>query len=1441
MATIATIAAITGTGTVYAVNAQGAQRVVQAGSTLEAGETLRTVGNVQVDLMGMDGNMLHVNPDQVVKLDDNVFKTDQTPTTADAALTTPVTADTVIQALDRGQDLSTALDATAAGLDGGGGGGGSTFVQLGRISEGVSGNTYGFDFSGLGVPAIDVGVGQVVTATAAVGTVTATISINPVAGDGVISAAERTETTVVSGTVGGDAKVGDTVTLTVNGTLYLAKVEAGPNGTFIYSTEVKTSDLEASGRVDASYTATSADGTESATVTTHAAVVTDYKADATITIDPIGDDVITPAEAADGQRTTITGTVTGDAKVGDTVTILVNGHSYQGSVSQGEAGLVFSVPNVLVSDLAADKTIDASITVTDPYGNQFTAHDTHTVTGSSTISNDGQAVTEDANVSEGGTLNAHGAVVLTATTSDGSGVVNPATLKQVSAGEALGTLSVHADGSYDFSVANSTVQNLAAGESVVQTYEVQSADGTATSTITITIYGSNDAPRITTASDLSGGVVEDGKQVATGTIVSTDVDHHAVLTFTASGGPAPANEWGSGGGYGTFGVDSSTGDWTYTLDNGRNGTYDKTQQLAQGETRTETYTVTVTDEHGASASENVVITITGTNDAPTILSQYTSTSGAVAENTLGVATGNVSAQDVDNGAQLTFAVDGANSSSYGSFSVQYGQWTYQLNGESAAVHALGAGETVQETYTVLVTDEHGAAVRQNVVITITGSNDAPQISGASDAAGDVKEDTTLQASGTIVATDVDHHAVLTFSASGGPQAEGEGSSGAYGSFGVDASTGAWTYTLDNGTNGSNTQTQRLAEGETRTETYKVTVTDEHGASATESVVITITGTNDAPTLSSGSFSGSVLESTTLTTSGTVQGIDVDNGAKLSYSLDGATSSGYGSFSLSGGQWTYQLNDTALVRSLGTGDTVHETYTVRVTDEHGAFATKDVLITITGINHPPSVDTESGNPQLAVDESGLALGTQAGHATTSTNGTFALGDGDGLNNLDHITVGGQMVSMDDLANSGTSHVSLALDDGTFLITGYSAGVVSYTFTLGAAIHSTEGQGANLQNNALAIAVTVVDKELATASDVIHIAVKDDAPLLQVTNAVLHSFNSEDSSGSHANNGFGNGDQTAPGNSNNHNNAENAGGDGSTSSSSSESSSSAFSSIAATGSLVVMGADTEGSSIHWTTRPEGLTSNGLEVKYSEQGNVLTGYTGEEGHTTQVFTMTANANGTYEFVQLAALSTASDEDNGGSEHSNNGNDKEHNDNGQGNDGEGKDHTDSGDCSTANTLVFGFTATDGDADTANGTVSITLENSTLTHTANASDVYKLSYTEGDAISLQAFDASHSSAKGGDVLDLRDLLVNEHSADGTFNLDKYLHFSEEGSGQNASVVISVDHNGSSTSSAFAADQHIKLENMTLTSLKDALGAGSTSDVDLIHKMLDHGNLKTDT
>ena len=369
MAQFATLAAINGNGTVYAVNAQGVSRALKVGDELLKGETIRTVGDVRVELLMEDGRLLAVAPAQSVRLDDHVVESDQRPTTQDSAVTAPATADTIIQALERGTDLNQTLDATAAGLGAGGGAdGGSTFVQLLRITEGVDPLSYNYSFAAP-APTPDLQTLPLVPTD-----VTANITIGTIAGDNIINITEAAQpTTAVTGTVGGDVKVGDIVTLLVNGNTYTAPVTASEGGALVYSVNVNTSDLIADNTIEASVTTTNAAGTASATATTDTTIAVDINIAASITINTIaGDDIINAAENSQ-TNTTITGSVGGDAKVGDAVTLTVHGNTYTTSVVAGPEGTLVYSKDVLTSDLVADKNVHATVTATDPAGNTASA------------------------------------------------------------------------------------------------------------------------------------------------------------------------------------------------------------------------------------------------------------------------------------------------------------------------------------------------------------------------------------------------------------------------------------------------------------------------------------------------------------------------------------------------------------------------------------------------------------------------------------------------------------------------------------------------------------------------------------------------------------------------------------------------------------------------------------------------------------------------------------------------------------------------------------------------------------------------------------------------------------------------------------------------------------------------------------------------------------
>ncbi|TSE13945.1 type I secretion C-terminal target domain-containing protein, partial [Mesorhizobium intechi] len=335
--------------------------------------------------------------------------------------------------------------------------------------------------------------------------------------------------------------------------------------------------------------------------------------------------------------------------------------------------------------------------------------------------------------------------------------------------------------------------------------------------------------------------------------------------------------------------------------------------------------------------------------------------------------------DPDTGHTATWSVSPnspqGTGTAYGTFSVDSsGQWTYTLNNASAAVQALAQGQTVTETYTVRVTDDKGAWDDQQVTVVIKGTNDTPTItgdtSGAVVEAGNADPGTivagttstdpgaltagTPTVSGTLTAHDPDAGATATWSGN---------AAGTYGSFAVNPTTGVWTYTLDN----SKPATNALAEGASATETFTVTVTDDKGATSTQDVTVTITGANDSPVISyaAGNAAGGVSEDGTLTTGGQLASADPDTGHTATWSVSPnspqGTGTAYGTFSVdSSGQWTYTLNNaSAAVQALAQGQTVTETYTVRVTDDKGAWDDQQVTVVINGTNDVPVV-TNSHN-------------------------------------------------------------------------------------------------------------------------------------------------------------------------------------------------------------------------------------------------------------------------------------------------------------------------------------------------------------------------------------------------------------------------------------------------------------------------------------------------
>ncbi|KDX28758.1 bacterial Ig-like domain family protein [Escherichia coli 1-250-04_S1_C1] len=177
------------------------------------------------------------------------------------------------------------------------------------------------------------------------------ISINTVASDDVINAAEKGTGLTLSGSTSG-IESGQTVTVTLGGKTYTASVAA--NGS--WSVNVPAGDLATlpDGAANVQASVSSASGNSASAI--HA-----YSVDAsapTLTINTIAsDDILNATEA--GSPLTISGTST--AETGQTVTVTLNGATYSGNVQADGSWSVSVPPSALGALSASNYTVSATV------------------------------------------------------------------------------------------------------------------------------------------------------------------------------------------------------------------------------------------------------------------------------------------------------------------------------------------------------------------------------------------------------------------------------------------------------------------------------------------------------------------------------------------------------------------------------------------------------------------------------------------------------------------------------------------------------------------------------------------------------------------------------------------------------------------------------------------------------------------------------------------------------------------------------------------------------------------------------------------------------------------------------------------------------------------------------------------------------------------------
>ena len=208
----------------------------------------------------------------------------------------------------------------------------------------------------------------------------------------------------------------------------------------------------------------------------------------------------------------------------------------------------------------------------------------------------------------------------------------------------------------------------------------------------------------TDADDLTGSLTEDAATLkATGSLTITDTDTGEDKFDTAKDYT---------GTYGALTI-TADGDWEYTLDN----TGSAVQGLKQDEVVTDVITVYALD---GSATEDITITITGMNDAPTITSSESEEVGTVVEDIALKAMGNLNISDVDDAAQAIYVAqtdkpivkDGV---TYGTFSIDTGgAWTFTLDNANVNVQVLMPSDQIDLTIPVVT----GDGTAQNITVTV---------------------------------------------------------------------------------------------------------------------------------------------------------------------------------------------------------------------------------------------------------------------------------------------------------------------------------------------------------------------------------------------------------------------------------------------------------------------------------------------------------------------------------------------------------------------------------------------------------------------------------------------------------------------------------------------------------------------------------------------------
>jgi len=379
-------------------------------------------------------------------------------------------------------------------------------------------------------------------------------------------------------------------------------------------------------------------------------------------------------------------------------------------------------------------------------------------------------------------------------------------------------ITLLSNGTVDYHPGNA-YQGLGVGETATDqfSYVVSDLGGeTNSSTVSVTITGENDAP---TARDDIGIVQENGLLRISPLNNDSDPDTTDVLTVTNINQPA-------------LGTVTINPDNTVTFD--PDGDF---ENLAEGETTTQTFDYTISDGNGGTDTEQITVTITGTNDAPIAVNDTVAGTEDTAITLTNAELVDPNDQDVD-GDSLTI--------------------TSVSNGTGGTV-SLSGGNVIftpttdyhgPATFDYTISDGNGATDTATVTVNLAPVNDPP--AAVDDVATTDEDQTIFNLPILSNDSDVDGDPLTII----GTPTAGNGT--------VTVNPdGTINYTPDANFNGP--------------DTINYTIGDGNGATDTATVSVTVNPVNDAPIATNNTYTGT--EDTTLTgnlvTDDTGAGIDSD--------------------------------------------------------------------------------------------------------------------------------------------------------------------------------------------------------------------------------------------------------------------------------------------------------------------------------------------------------------------------------------------------------------------------------------------------------------------------------------------------------------------------------------------------------------------------------------